>query len=414
MKYLITLLLVFLFPIRFLIATLPHYDMAWVSSSLLYIEVVLLIMCLVYASIHAREIRFNGLSKALLFLYILYFIAIFYQVMVSPQISRGIMMDVPEANFVFYRDFIIQSLSLLLALTFRKHIDFKLYAKITVVLTFLTFFAYFNKVDFRIYGILDLADKQTSQDAEIITSFTVAAYMVYAFFCNYIVRGEWLKWKPLNILLFYIFSAVFVIGLILTIKRGPILSFFTVCGIFFLIKFRNKKSMFVSFVSLITVVGVFGIFILSDYISDFVNTYASGLIERFSAIESTGGAGRFGSDDSVFSISIMQIKEAPVFGSYFRLLKGIEPGAYPHNIILELLMTGGLLISIPFFILLWKVLRIDIRLIKQGGEQTLPALCFLYVLLSLMTSSSLLFKTEFWVFLGILCSYSLKSIKIRK
>ena len=152
-----------------------------------------------------------------------------------------------------------------------------------------------------------------------------------------------------------------------------------------------------------------------EFFNDILQNYASGLADRFITMADSGGSSRIGSDGSVYGTAFEQIKESPITGSYFRLLRSTytDRGAYPHNILLELLMTGGLLLSIPFFILLWKALRIDIRLIKLGGEQSLPALCFLYVLLSLMTSSSLLFKTEFWVFLAILCSYNLKSVRIR-
>ena len=409
MKYIITFLLFFLLPVRFLIPTLSLYDMAWLSSLLLFVEVALLGGGLLYACILWKEIRFNKLSKFLIALYVIYFVFIYFQVFVSPQVPRDLMMDVPEEDFVFFRDFFIQSLSIFLVLGFRKYIDFTLFAKISVILVFLTFFAYFNKVDFRLYGMLDLMDKKMLLEGEfIITSFRVAWYMVMAFFCGYSVKEEWSKNSIINNIIFYLSSLVFIIGLFITVKRGPILSFFAVCGLIFY--FRYKKKLW-----LILLLCACGVLNFGSVFYDFLQDNASGLVDRFLAIDEGGGSGRFGSDDSVFSTALTQIKESPIIGSYFRLLRATytDKGAYPHNIILELLMTGGLLLCIPFIVVIWKALRNDIRLLKQGGDQSLPVLCFIYVLMALMTSSSLLFKTEFWVFLAILCTYNVNKLKLK-
>lgn len=402
MKYIITLLLLFLLPVRFLIPTLSLYGMSWLTSLLLVIEVALLGCGLLYAVILWKGIRFNRLSKSLLVLYVIYFVYIYFQVFVSPQVPRDLMMDVPEEDFVFFRDFFIQSLSIFLVLGFRKYIDFTLFAKISVILVFLTFFAYFNKVDFRLYGLLDIMDKKMlPEDEFIITSFRVAWYMVMAFFCGYSVKEEWSKHSIINNIIFYLSSLVFIIGLFITVKRGPLFSFFAVCGLIFY--FRYKKKLW-----LILLLCACGVLFLGSVFYAFLQENASGLVDKFTTIADSGGSGRFGSGDSVYGTAIGQIKESPVFGSYFRLLNSTytDRGAYPHNIILELLMTGGLLLSIPFFIVIWKALKNGIRLLKHGRDQSLPALCFFYVLLSLMTSSSLLFKTEFWLFMAILCTYN--------
>lgn len=377
--------------------------MAWLSKLLLYIEVVLLGGGLLYACFLWKEIRFNKLSKYLIALYVIYFIFIYVQVFVSPQVPRGLMMDVPEDNYIFLQDFLIQSLSMLLVLGLRKYIDFTLLAKISVILTFLTFFAYFNKVDFRYYGMIDLADRKLSEGESIITSFKVAWYMVMAFFCGYLVKDKWSKSSIINSTVFYLFSVVFIFGLFLTSKRGPIMSFFAVLGFVLYLRYKMKSIL----------ICVFGVLIFENFVYDFLQANAFGLVSRFLLIED--GAGRFGSNDSVYSTAIRQIIESPVLGSYFRLLRVTytDKGAYPHNIILELLMTGGLVLCIPFIIIIWKALRNSIGLLKLGKDQSLPALCFIYVLLSLMTSSSLLFKTEFWVFLAILCTYNENILRLK-
>jgi len=406
MKYIITLLLVFLFPVRFLIGTLPHYGLAWLSSFLLYVEVGLLATGIIYALIHLKEVHINKNSKTLFVLYILYFSFIFNQVMVSPQISRDFMSGVPLDNSTFFRDFTIQSVSIFLVCAFRKHIDLTLFAKITSLLTFFTYFAYFNNVGYGVYGVYDIEEKQTSQDSDIITSFAVAGYMAFAFFCNYTVKDKWTKVNLLNRLFFYTGSIVFVVGLFLTIKRGPIISFLTVCGLYFYIKQGTKISLMVFLVLLV-------FFIFGDPILGFLQENAEGLVYRFTSLSDDNGSHRYGDADSVYNLALSQIEESPFWGSYFRLLHGSYYGSYPHNIILELLMTEGLFVSIPFFVLLWKVFMTGCRLVKIGGEESLSALCFLYAFMSLMTSGSLLFKEEFWVFIAILSSYNLKLSNVK-
>ena len=408
MKCIMTSLLIFLFPIKFIIGTLYFYGLEWISPILLYIEVALLGGGSIYACIHWTEFHLNKISKFFLILYVIYFVFIYYQVIISPQMPRIIMQDVPEENFVLFRDFLIQSLSIFLVLSYQKYIDFTLFAKITVILTFLTFFAYFNKVDFRFYGMLDIMDKKLVEEEHIITSFRVAWYMVMAFFCGYSVKEKWSKFSIINIIIFYLCSLVFIVGLFLTIKRGPIFSFLAVCGLVFY--FRYKKKM-----GLILLLCVCGILIFGSVFYDFLQDNASGLVDRFLAIDEGGGSGRFGSDDSVFGTALRQIKESPIMGSYFRLLRNgiIDKGDYPHNILLELLMTGGLMLSVPFFVFFWKASKRGMKILKNGGIQSLPALCFFYVFLSLMTSSSLLFKMEFWVFLAILCTYNVNKLKLK-
>ena len=74
-------------------------------------------------------------------------------------------------------------------------------------------------------------------------------------------------------------------------------------------------------------------------------------------------------------------------------------------------MTFGIIFTVVFVPLFWKVLKRINLLIKQNSSATLAATCFLYVFCASMTSGSVFLHTEFWVFLSILCSYRISSNK---
>jgi len=397
----LTLLLLCLLPGKFLIVTLPYYNMAWMSSLILYIEMFFMVVCIYHALKNHCQASISKTFKYFLLFYIVYHLFVFYQIIVSPAMSHYLMADVPPTKSVLYRDFYIQTISVLLVGMYRKYINFELIAKITPLVVFFLFFAYYSKVGFTSYGITDIEDASTAREEGYIISFTLARFFAIAFFCHLAFGQNLFRDKDLSEMAFYIIGLVLAIGLLLTIKRGPIMSLiFTTLYIYFIR--TNNSRLIVS-----VVVSALVIFFFGNVLLDFAEQNASGLTERFLSISRDGGSGRFGDSNSVFSISIRQISESPWFGSYFRILTGFGRGTYPHNFILEMLMTFGFVITCAFVPLFWRGIKLTNQLIKSGGYQALSAMCFLYVFCALMTSSSVFLKLEFWLFFAIVCSYKL-------
>lgn len=243
-----------------------------------------------------------------------------------------------------------------------------LFAKVTIFMTAILFFAYFNKVNFLIYGLENVDDINLYEENERIGSFDLAAFMAFAFFCNLAIRQSWNKSKTISYSIFIAFAVLFGVGVMLTVKRGPIVSFLFVLMVW-LIK-EKQKTMMITFI-------VFGLFLLvgSDYLSSLSDS-SSGLVLRFSSIGDDGGSGRFGSSQSVYSLAWNQIMESPVIGSYFRLLHGNSKGYYPHNLILEQIMTFGIFFTSFFLILLWKVVRRCYKILRTDDNRSIVILCF--------------------------------------
>lgn len=403
----ITLLLLCLLPGKFLIVTLPYYGLAWMSSMILYFETFLLVVCIYFALKYHHQASVSKTFRYFLLFYTVYHLFVYYQIFVSPEMHHLLMADVPTTKSVLYRDFYIQTISVLLVGMYRKYINFKLIAKITPIVVFFLFFAYYSKVGFTTYGIMDFEDSSAVREEGYVISFTLARFFAIAFFCNLAFgKNLFSNDKEMSEWVFYIVAVILAIGLLLTVKRGPILSLLFTCLYCYFIRTDRRR------IVLSVIVSAIVIFFFGNAILDFAEANASGLVERFLSISSGGGSGRFGDSNSVFAISIRQISESPWFGSYFRILEGSDRGGYPHNFFLEMLMTFGFVVTCVFVPLFWRGIKLANKLIKSGGYQALSAMCFLYVFCALMTSSSVFLKLEFWLFLSIICSYRInKRIK---
>ena len=404
----ITLLLLCLLPGRFLIATLPYYGLASISSLILYVEIFLLASCVYFAVSKYRQAFVSSTFKYFMLFYAVFHLFTFYQIFEAPVMGRTYMADVPLRTSVLYRDFYIQTCSVLLVGMYRKYINFNLIAKVTPIVVFFLFFAYYSKVGFESYGISDIEDSSIARDEGYIVSFTLARFFAIAFFCHLAFGQKLFRDKDLSEMAFYIIGIVLVIGLVLTVKRGPILSMlFTYLYCYFV---RASKRRLILSVTLSAI----AVFFLGSVFLDFVEANASGLVERFLNISSGGGSNRFGDSDTVYVVSLKQISESPWFGSYFRILTGSFMGAYPHNFFLEMLMTFGIFVTCAFVPLFWRCIKLANQVLRSGGSQALSAMCFIYIFSALMTSSSVFLKFEFWLFLSIICSYQITNKKKEK
>jgi len=401
MKYCITFLLVLIIVGPFLVSTLPFYNLGIVSTMVLAVEVLLLLYCFFYALKRPKDMHIPKDAASFVAIYFIYYAVVFYQIFVAPVFPRDELGAVPETNLALFRTFFVQTGELLMLMAFYRSIDFKLFAKITVYLTALLLVAYYNKVNFLVYGFEDVDYIQMYEDEERIASFNMAGFMAMAFFCNFAIRKDYSSSKTVSTIIFTIFAVLFAMGLFITIKRGPIVSFLFVVAILFL---RNRSKVAVVSIALLALVFL----IWQDSIMSLFDN-SSGLSTRFETMVEDGGSGRFGSKESVYAMAWKQIKEAPLFGSYFRLLHGASKGNYPHNLIFELIMTFGIFLTAWFVTILWKVSKRSYQMLKFEGERTLIFLCFFYIVASLMFSHSLFLKGNFWALYAL--AFALSSVK---
>ena len=401
----ITLMLVCLIPGGFLIGTLASYGYQSIASMIPVLRVILLGISLMFAFLSPPKLSLSKIHVYYLLFYAVYHAYAFYYILIAPEVPRADMLDVPLENSVLYRDFFIQTLTVLLVGIYRRFIDFRLFAKVTSVLVAVLFYFYYSNVGFATYGIEDFYDNKLFSEEQVIVSFRLARFFAIAFFCCLACKSLWFKSEKMNSVLTYLLSVILLAGLILTVKRGPILSLFVTTLYWYFIKTKAKH--------IVRSLLLWGLVILffGNIFADFIENYMGGLADRIETTVEGGSSGRFGSSTSVYAISLQQIEEGPLFGSNFRLKNGLWLGSHPHNFILEMLMTFGIVFTAVFVPLFWKVQKRINLLIKQDSSATLAATCFLYVFCASMTSGSVFLHTEFWVFLSILCSYRISSNK---
>lgn len=398
-RIVITLMLLCMIPGGFLIGTLACYGYQSIASMIPIMMVVLLGISLIFAIFHFPRITPTKLQTYFLFFYIIYHLYTFYYILIAPEVPRADMNGVPLDNSVLYRDFIIQTISVMLVGFYRKYIDFSLFAKVTSVIVAILGIFYYSRVGFATYGIEDTLDNKLYSEQQFIVSFRLARYFAIAFFCCIACKSLWFKSEKINLIMTWLLSAILLIGLVLTVKRGPILSLFLTFIFWYFIKVKSTH-IYRSLLLWGLVIIFFG-----NIIADLIANYMGGLSERIEVAVEGGGSGRFGSSTSVYPLSWKQIEDGLLFGSYFRLKNNLWLGDYPHNFILEMLMTFGIVFTALFTPLFLAVFKRINALIRYDSSHTLSATCFFYVFCALMTSSSVFLHTEFWIFLSILCSY---------
>jgi len=398
----LTLLLLCMIPGGFLIGTLACYGYASIASMIPVIKVLFLVICVFFAISHSKNIAPTKLFGYFLLFYIVYYTYVFYYILINPEMPRDAMADVPSSNSVLYRDFVIQTLAVLIVGLYRKYINFTFFAKATVIIVAVLFCFYYPKVGYTTYGIEDAADASDLLEEQFIVSFRLARFFAIAFLCCLACKSSWFKTEKFNAILTYITATILFAGIVLTVKRGPILSMLIASLFYYL--FKNKSA------HTIRTMIIWGLALLlfGNYLAGFFENYMGGLVERVDVTIEDGGTGRFGSSTSVFATAQKQIEGGLLFGTYFRMISRFWYGTYPHNFILEMLMTFGIVFTSVFVPLFWKVIKRTTIIIQSGGVQALSAICFIYMFCASMTSGSVFLNTEFWIFLSMVCSYQIK------
>ena len=120
-------------------------------------------------------------------------------------------------------------------------------------------------------------------------------------------------------------------------------------------------------------------------------------------------------EEGAYVLAVNQFNNSPFFGSYFRIVttNPLWQGMYPHNIILELLITFGIAGLIPFIYFLSKILstlRKSFSSDKTGivSIEKVLGIMFLNIFFSMMTTGTILLSLPFWLNIAILLTINNK------
>jgi O-antigen ligase len=267
---------------------------------------------------------------------------------------------------------------------------------------------YLMRVDIRIYAIEKaIAESQKGEsslaDYGAFDSLRLGWFCGMNYVCNLFVKDKWTHSKQVNTIVFWAITVFTLTICIATIQRGPIL-FVITTSLFYayakgFFKFKNAGIA----IPLIILFVIFATTIYNQLYLIFPE-----LMERFEGTIERGGTGRFGSEDSAYNLAFKEFLLNPLFGHYFRYTEthGYFYGLYPHNILLESLMTMGLVFSIPFFVVLWKCVKNTYYAIKYDAPVAVFGLIFIYIFSTLMTSASMILMNSFWIPLAVISVYT--------
>ena len=369
----------------------PYYFNMPILSTLM---VLVGITCSLYCVYYSFENLYRTGDKFLISLFVIYSMFVYYHLFVDPQIKIENMLHVPDNESAFFKESLTALLAMLSVPLCIKKLNYKRFSILTLLIVSLFLILYFTHIDYKIYLITAEvvgSARETIVPLGYVDGFTIGNNIGLIFACNLFMSDKWTKQYNLNIIITVVICIFCFVIQFFVFQRGPVI--FLLTSLFFYLFSRGHLSVkgLLSLSFIIIILFLFG----EEFIS-LLRNISSASYNRFLSISSDGGSGRIGSQDSEYASALKQIVKDPFFGSFPRTLAPARYGHYPHNLILELLMTFGLVFSLPLFILMFLAVKQSYKIIKERRNESLFAIWFIYILSTHLTSGTILNDTSFW------------------
>jgi len=221
-----------------------------------------------------------------------------------------------------------------------------------------------------------------------------AAIIHFAFFR----KNNWLS------ILGYLANIILLVILLKQGSRGAVLSIFVLIFLIFYIKitknFRSNyfiiKLFFLSItmiLSLIILLNIESILLWSYKIFQEIGIEIATLIKSYYLINSYGLIGILNFREEIYKNSFTLFLESPLWGQGIGIYGDIY-GWYPHNLFLQLLCEGGLLLTLPITFILIKT--IDLLLRPWSKDNVVDEWRYMLMLLLVVAIPRLLFSSYLW------------------
>ena len=395
-----------IFPARVMIQWAPLIGVPIVSSLFVLAEYTSLAYLFIRLFADRLPLKTNLSYWLVYFLFWIYYGYLIYYIMINPQMHRDDMSQVPDDTSIILT-MIETGIAIPVIIKYYAYIDIKLFVKSSALFMTLVLLAYVltSNMSFYLYEkTLSGAEAISvrSADLGLLSSLVLGEFCSIGFIFVFFAKDLWSNNRSFNKVLFWSFSSFLLILLLFFAQRGPVLFMVLTMSFYYYAKGKMGKVFLIS-----VVVTVLSFTLFGDSVLQLVKKYDYSLIERFMNIGEDGGSGRFGDSDAVYNLSIKQILNEPFFGSYFRINIGAKIGYYPHNFILELLMTFGLFFSLPFFFILLRGVRNSFYAIKYDKDIAVFCLIFINVYFCHFTSYTMVNSNNMWILLAITSSLSI-------
>lgn len=195
----------------------------------------------------------------------------------------------------------------------------------------------------------------------------------------------------------FFYSSGLLIGIItifISSSRSPFLVLIIVSSLYLIIQTKKIRTFLFAFV---LIYGFYSYFFEIIYFVDlyFPNDFLSRLLMAYEDVESVGGR------NSLYRDGLTEFIDHPFIGNAITLQTGNASGYYPHNLIIEALMSTGIFGGFIFIFWVIESLYCSIKLIFLNNETTWIGLLLIQFLLFGMFSGNLYSSDIFW-FLSVL------------
>jgi len=191
----------------------------------------------------------------------------------------------------------------------------------------------------------------------------------------------------------YFFSLIIgIVTLLISFSKGPIVSFLVAFIIISYLKIGIRKTiLFLIFVILI------GSQLNSDIFTNIFHIFMN-MFEVLNFNDSVATDESTSTRVSLYINSLEQFSNSPIFGSG---IVELNSHSYPHNLLVEFLISSGIFGFILFFFLLGAMFYKSLILLKNDlGYGWISLLSFQYSV-SIMFSGAIYNSVTFWILMGI-------------
>lgn len=327
-------------------------------------------------------------------IFVVYSAFLYYQIIINPQVPLQDLQHAPTTSIDIITTTIMIIMLGKVCNYCDKNINYLLFCKISVLIIVVFLVAYFSKVDYKLYGlglVMKSDEYQLVLPNNFIDPLRLSSYIGFLAVCGLSIWDKWGQNKIRSLLITSFIVISCLVLLFLIGERGPTL-FLLITWLYVMYSkglFKKKTLLWV--VSFLILFGLF-----YNVLLDFLSIIAPETMGKFENTFETGASSRFGDSDSIYDLSIAQFLRDPFFGSYFRIINS-QVGVYPHNIILELLMTFGLVFTIPTICLIYIAVKKSYFILKNNESNSFWAIFFLFILLCRLTSNTIVGDVFFWM-----------------
>ena len=337
---------------------------------------------------------------------ILFFFIYSIRLIVDIEI-RGIHMAFYTNSYIYLYYFLLSVLPCFSLMTLAPNIDFKKLLDIIFVFLILinvTYIAYFissgtEGLIAQFAGRVNVKGEDGHATA-VVNPITVGVYgSSLSLFC---LSSLILPIKRTFRSNFFLLSCIplGLINLFLGASRGPMFGFVCLSFVCFVFYFKSRRFSANSMIKFL-ILGALIIFTIFLIASTYFADTEIFLFDRFVTMFENMGSGEKETRDYMFEDAIQCFVDSPIIGKQF---VGTYSNFYPHNVILEILMSLGIVGAITFIFVLLRLV-ISTKKIWDGKINYNYFPIFILAgcnFLGAMTTGGIITSPSFWIFITLI------------